>query len=74
MIQPLAFCAFDVIPEVHPMKEISMRVALLALLASFGLAGCTFSSSTPPPPAAGTTVVVPSGSTVVCPSGAAPPC
>jgi hypothetical protein len=52
-----------------------MRFAsLLVLLASFGLAGCTFSSSNPPPPAQGTTIVVPPGSTAVCANGTAPPC
>ena len=51
-----------------------MRLALLALLATLGLAGCTYSSSSPPPPAQGTTIVVPPGSNVVCQNGSAPPC
>jgi hypothetical protein len=63
-----------VISELHSTKEQSMRLTLLLLLASVGLAGCTYSSSSPPPPAAGTTVVLPPGSTVVCSNGTAPPC
>ncbi len=51
-----------------------MRLSLLLLLASFGLAGCTYSSSSPPPPAQGTTIVLPPGSTAVCANGTAPPC
>jgi hypothetical protein len=51
-----------------------MRVVLFAILASVGLAGCTYSSSSPPPPAQGTTIVLPPGATVVCPNGKAPPC
>ncbi len=51
-----------------------MRLALLALLATFGLAGCTYSSSSPSAPAQGTTIVVPPGSTAVCANGSAPPC
>ena len=51
-----------------------MRLVLVALLITFGLAGCTYSSSSPPPPAQGTTVVVPPGSTAVCANGTAPPC
>jgi hypothetical protein len=51
-----------------------MRLALLTLLASVGLAGCTYSSSSPPPPAQGTTIVLPPGSTAVCANGSAPPC
>jgi hypothetical protein len=51
-----------------------MRLALLAVLASFCLAGCTYSSSSPPPPAQGTTIVLPPGTTAVCANGHAPPC
>jgi hypothetical protein len=51
-----------------------MRLALLAVLAAFGLAGCTYSSSSPPPPAQGTTIVLPPGTTAVCANGHAPPC
>jgi hypothetical protein len=60
--------------ERHPSKEPAMRLSVFLLLASLGLAGCTYSSSSPPPPAAGTTVVLPPGSTVVCSNGSAPPC
>jgi hypothetical protein len=56
------------------MKEASMRLSLLVLLVSFGLAGCSYSSSSPPPPAQGTTIVLPPGATVVCSNGRAPPC
>jgi hypothetical protein len=51
-----------------------MRLSLLVLLVSFGLAGCSYSSSSPPPPAQGTTIVLPPGATVVCSNGRAPPC
>jgi hypothetical protein len=55
-------------------KGFAMRLAPLVLLASFALAGCTYSSSSPPPPAQGTTVVLPPGSTIVCQNGQPPPC
>jgi hypothetical protein len=51
-----------------------MRLTLVVLLASIGLAGCSYSSSSPSAPAQGTTIVLPPGSTVVCSNGAAPPC
>jgi hypothetical protein len=70
----LAISAGRVISELPAMKEPSMRLSLLVLLVSFGLAGCTYSSSSPPPPAAGTTVVLPPGSTIVCQNGGPPPC
>lgn len=42
------------------LKEMSMRLALIALLLPLALAGCvTFSSSDPPPPRDNTTVVTP---------------
>jgi hypothetical protein len=37
-----------------------MRLAILALIATLGLAACTFSSSDPPPPRSDTTIVTPS--------------
>jgi hypothetical protein len=74
VIPPLAFSACRVIPKMHPLKGPKMRLVLLTLFASFGLAGCTYSSSSPPPPAQGTTIVLPPGATVVCQNGKAPPC